>query len=157
MSSVVKLINQSDDSSACTVENIRRIDSETGAIFIVSDSLTGEIQIDVLGSAYANNSPEVGDSILVIKPVNSVTPVLVDYIGKSVKHLADETAMKQKQIFREVDGKEVLVLGDREIKLKCGRASIVLSRDGKIILRGTSISSRASGSNKVKGASVQIN
>lgn len=47
--------------------------------------------------------------------------------------------------------------GDRELVLRCGKASITLTRSGKIILRGTYISSRSSGVIRIKGGSVQIN
>jgi hypothetical protein len=53
---------------------------------------------------------------------------------------------------------EVLTLSARQrIVLQCGKASITLTRAGKIIVRGTYLSSRSSGVNKIKGASVQIN
>ena len=45
----------------------------------------------------------------------------------------------------------------RQITLRCGKASVTLTRAGKIILRGTYVSSRSSGVNKIKGGSVQIN
>lgn len=46
---------------------------------------------------------------------------------------------------------------NRQITLRCGKASITLTRAGKIILRGTYLFSRSSGVNKIKGGSVQIN
>jgi Domain of unknown function (DUF6484) len=53
---------------------------------------------------------------------------------------------------------EVLTLSARhQIVLRCGKASITLTRAGKIIVRGTYVSSRSSGVNKIKGGSVQIN
>jgi hypothetical protein len=45
----------------------------------------------------------------------------------------------------------------REIALQCGQASIVLTRAGKVIVRGNYISSRSSGTHRITGASVQIN
>ena len=45
----------------------------------------------------------------------------------------------------------------REIVLQCGRASIVLTRAGKVLLRGAYVSSRSSGMQRITGASVQIN
>jgi hypothetical protein len=56
-----------------------------------------------------------------------------------------------------VDGKRVVVEADRELVLKCGKASITLTRAGKIILRGTHVVSRSSGSNRVQGTQVRIN
>jgi hypothetical protein len=45
----------------------------------------------------------------------------------------------------------------REIVLQCGRASIVLTRAGKVLLRGAYLSFRSSGMQRITGASVQIN
>ncbi len=56
-----------------------------------------------------------------------------------------------------VDGEHVCLEGEQEVVLKCGKASITLTKAGKIILRGAYISSRSSGANRIKGASVQIN
>lgn len=44
-----------------------------------------------------------------------------------------------------------------ELTLRCGKASITLTPSGKIILRGTYISTRSSGVVRIKGGSVQIN
>jgi hypothetical protein len=49
------------------------------------------------------------------------------------------------------------LVAEREIVLRCGDASLTLTRSGKILLRGTYVLSRASGVNKIKGGSVQIN
>jgi hypothetical protein len=45
----------------------------------------------------------------------------------------------------------------REIVLQCGRASIVLTRAGKVLVRGAYVSLRSSGMQRITGASVQIN
>jgi len=45
----------------------------------------------------------------------------------------------------------------REIVLQCGRASIVLTRAGKVLVRGAYLSLRSSGMQRITGASVQIN
>ncbi len=41
--------------------------------------------------------------------------------------------------------------------LRCGKASITLTRAGKVLVRGTYLLSRSSGVNRIKGWSVQIN
>ena len=55
------------------------------------------------------------------------------------------------------DGHTLELTADREIVLRCGRASITLTRAGKVLIRGAYILSRSSGSNRIKGGSVQIN
>lgn len=55
------------------------------------------------------------------------------------------------------DGESVEITAQSEIVLRCGKASLTLTRSGKIVLRGTYILSRSSGPNRVKGGSVQLN
>lgn len=53
---------------------------------------------------------------------------------------------------------EVLQLtAEREIVLRCGKASITLTRAGKVLIRGEYISSRSSGAHRIRGGSVQLN
>jgi hypothetical protein len=56
-----------------------------------------------------------------------------------------------------VDGERLLIRAGREIELRCGDASIVLTRAGKVLIRGRYVLSRSRGANKIKGASVGIN
>lgn len=57
----------------------------------------------------------------------------------------------------EIDGERVVLQANQEIVLRCGKASITLTRAGKIIIRGAYILNRSSGVNRIKGGSVQIN
>lgn len=50
-----------------------------------------------------------------------------------------------------------VIAAAREIVLRCGEASITLTRDGKVIIKGSYIVSRSTGYNKIKGAAVDIN
>ncbi|MCB9761678.1 MAG: hypothetical protein H6739_17675 [Alphaproteobacteria bacterium] len=53
---------------------------------------------------------------------------------------------------------ERLVLSaEREITLRCGDASITLTRAGKVLIKGAYVSSRSTGVHRIKGGSVQIN
>ena len=56
-----------------------------------------------------------------------------------------------------VDGKRMTISAEDEIVLRCGRASITLTRAGDIVIRGTHLVSRSSGPNRIKGASVHLN
>jgi hypothetical protein len=57
----------------------------------------------------------------------------------------------------QVDDQKVVLTAEREIVLKCGEASITLTRAGKVLIKGTYVLSRSSGYNKIKGAAVDIN
>jgi hypothetical protein len=41
--------------------------------------------------------------------------------------------------------------------LQCGKASITLTKAGKVLIQGSYVSSRSTGVNRVKGGSVQLN
>ncbi|PUA26874.1 MAG: hypothetical protein B0W54_20845 [Cellvibrio sp. 79] len=56
-----------------------------------------------------------------------------------------------------MDGKQLIMEGHEEVVLRCGEASITLSRNGKISIRGKYLLSRASGVNRILGGSVQVN
>jgi len=60
-------------------------------------------------------------------------------------------------VHADVDRERLVLSADKEVVLKCGAASLTLTRAGKILLRGAYILSRSSGVNRIKGGSVQIN
>jgi hypothetical protein len=57
----------------------------------------------------------------------------------------------------ERDGERLTLTADRELVLRCGKASLTLTRAGKVLIRGAYLLSRSSGVNRIKGGSVQIN
>jgi hypothetical protein len=57
----------------------------------------------------------------------------------------------------EADGEKLVLEARREITLRCGKASIHLTADGRVTIRGTQVLSRSEGPNRVQGASVQLN
>lgn len=57
----------------------------------------------------------------------------------------------------EVDGRHVVITGHDTVVIRCGEASILLRRDGKVVIRGLHVETHAAGTNRVKGATVKIN
>jgi hypothetical protein len=55
------------------------------------------------------------------------------------------------------DGELVRVTGGERIELRCGRASLIMEKDGRITLRGTRVTTHATGTNRIRGGSVQLN
>jgi hypothetical protein len=70
---------------------------------------------------------------------------------------APEAPSKRSAVEARLDGEQIVLSADREIVLRCGEASITLTRAGKILIRGAYLLSRSSGVNRIKGGSVQIN
>jgi hypothetical protein len=55
------------------------------------------------------------------------------------------------------DDERYEIKAEREIVLRCGDASITLTRAGKVIIKGNYVLTRSTGPNKIKGAVVDIN
>ncbi len=61
-------------------------------------------------------------------------------------------------VSKSLGAKEGAVISDdKQITLQCGKASIRLSADGTVAIRGTNVASRASQTNRIRGGNVQIN
>lgn len=56
-----------------------------------------------------------------------------------------------------VDGRRITIEAEDEVVLKCGKGSIQIRKDGKIIIKGTDLLSRSSGPQRIRGASVNVN
>ena len=56
-----------------------------------------------------------------------------------------------------LDGKRLTFEAAEEIVLRCGQASLTLSRSGKVQLKGAYVLSHSTGTNRIRGGSVQIN
>jgi Domain of unknown function (DUF6484) len=56
-----------------------------------------------------------------------------------------------------VDGKRVAIEGKDEVVLQCGKASLTLRRDGKVVLRGVNLVTQADQVHKIRGGKVQVN
>jgi len=57
----------------------------------------------------------------------------------------------------DADGERLVVTAKEQIVLRCGKASITLTKAGKVLIQGAYVSSRSSGVNRIKGGSVQLN
>ena len=100
--------------------------------------------------------------LLVFESERSDRPIIVGLLRKpaTVTPLREPVAPPappERPVEALVDGKRVVIDGQDEIVLRCGKASITLRRNGRVIIRGTYVETRAEGVNRIKGGSVQIN
>ena len=107
----------------------------------------------------------------VLIPALDETPLfaasLVPVTAASVGRLAAVTMMDDQPLILglveplapqvEVDGEKLILEARREMTLRCGKASITMTADGRVTIRGTQVLSRSDGPNRVQGASVQLN
>jgi hypothetical protein len=64
---------------------------------------------------------------------------------------------KPAQVEVDVDGKRLVVSAKEQLVLRCGKASLTLTKAGKVLVQGTYISNQSSGVMRIKGGSVQLN
>ncbi len=72
-------------------------------------------------------------------------------------HKAAVTAPLAADLSANVDGKRISLSAEEQIELRCGESSIVLTRAGKILIKGAYVLTRSTGVNRILGGSVQIN
>lgn len=101
--------------------------------------------------------------VLIFENGHPDLPVIMGFIQPAVPTplvnavLTESSRKAAEPMEVSVDGKSVTLEGQDEVVLKCGQASITLRRNGKIILKGTYVESHATGTNRIKGGSVQVN
>lgn len=102
----------------------------------------------------ALNSDDVGKKVaLLFEGGDPACPIV---IGR-IQHPEEIVQPLRAKATVDMDGERLEFSAEKEIVLRCGKASITLTKAGKIILRGKYLLSRSSGVNRVKGGSVQIN
>jgi hypothetical protein len=146
------------------VGKIVKID-EQGQVFVdfpdnangaISARFTGSLKLQKLRDA-ASAGREV---LLVFENNDPKLPIIIDTMHSLFDEVSESSgiafeAEKPEDVL--IDGKRVVLDAKEEIVLRCGKASITLTRAGKIIIRGTYLLNRSSGVNRIKGGSVQIN
>jgi hypothetical protein len=66
-------------------------------------------------------------------------------------------AEKPGQVEIDSDGERLLVTAKEQLVLRCGNASITLTKAGKVLIQGAYVSNRSSGVMRIKGGSIQLN
>jgi hypothetical protein len=95
------------------------------------------------------------DVVLLFDGGDPRAPIIMGVIKRQA--LAAETAAAAIPVTAQVDGERQIIQAEREIVLRCGDASITLTRAGKVIIKGNYIVSRSTGYNKLKGAAIELN
>ena len=91
--------------------------------------------------------------VLLFEDGDPARPLLVGVIRSPAPLKAEPHAALDVSL----DGQRLTLTAEREISIRCGEASITLTREGKVFIKGSYLLSKATGPNRIKGGSVQLN
>jgi hypothetical protein len=99
---------------------------------------------------------QIGSTVVVLfEQADPRRPIIVGVLQDRTDAVASSDHNQVVSV--QADDDRLLLSAEREIVLRCGDASVTLTRAGKVLIKGTYILSRSSGHNKIKGAAVDIN
>lgn len=142
---------------------------------VVALSPTGQAMVDFPGNAggavvarsivtlqhTSMSVPIPLPQVLLVFDENDISrPVIVGIVRDAFINQAPavaETVTQQTRSQQPADDRVRTFVAKDRLEFRCGKSSIELRNDGKVLIRGTQIVSRASRTNRIKGGSVAIN
>ena len=136
---------------------------------IVRIEASGDLFVDFLGNL---SNPikarficdlQWGDSLLdaavllIFENKDRALPIIIGIVQHTLNPVPDVALEVERPKDAIIDGKKITFNAKDEIVLKCGDSTISLHKDGRIIIKGVQITSRASKVNKIKGSSILMN
>jgi hypothetical protein len=137
---------------------IVQIDDQGRAIVDYAGNRHGPLMARSIMKSGVSKDAVGKEVLLVFDNDDLASPIIIGFIHAQLFDSA-QTEAKLSAAKREVviDGESMVFDAQREIVLRCGAACIILHADGRMVLRGTELTSRASRTNKIKGGTVCIN
>jgi hypothetical protein len=101
------------------------------------------------------HGPHIGRSVvLMFEGADPSRPIVMGVLREGAGWPLEQ---KPGQVEVDADGERMIVSAKEELVLRCGKASITLTKAGKVLIKGSYLLSRSSGVNRIKGGSVQLN
>jgi len=168
---VVIVADSSDEFESLSRRHVNSRSSATAAVSAITARFYGFTNDDrplVIGVPPKLDEPIAARTTIKLSPSQIGLPVVLlfedaDYakpiiVGILHERNADlETSASDPEVSVQADDERLVLSAQREIVLRCGNASLTLTRAGKVLIRGSYILSRSTGYNKIKGAAVDIN
>ena len=96
-----------------------------------------------------------GRRALVVASESGDVKVLVGLLRERVAARARDALPGDLEV--RVDGETLRLSAESSIELRCGKARLVLRRDGRVTLEGAHIVSSSTGPHRIKGATIALN
>jgi hypothetical protein len=119
------------------------------------DSLPG--QVVRARTTVTLRQEHIGSTVVILNEADDPQrPIIVGVIQEAEPASLDMES-RRPAVCIQADEERYLISAEKEIVLRCGEASITLTRAGKVIIKGNYILSRSTGYNRIKGAAIDIN
>lgn len=120
--------------------------------------IAARLALGVCDRAKLKINHEKTNVLLAFENNDNRLPIIIGLVSERLKD-DEESETDAPEGSREIiiKGKRIVLDSDEEVVVKCGKSKIVLKKDGKIVVRGKNVISRASHGNCIRGGTVKIN
>ena len=137
------------------------VDVQQGCPYVKYDNADADFpvvaRVAMTGQSTSQDAQLIGKKVLMVLENGDPTlPIIIGLISDVLPRPLSPIHGNIEDGF-ELNGKRMSFEGREEVVLRCGKASITLRADGQVVVKGTRLMSRASETNKVRGATVLIN
>lgn len=97
----------------------------------------------------------IGKPVVLLLEANDPSrPIVMGVVRQGVAWPSNSAAGR---VDVDADGERLIVAAKEQVVLRCGKASITLTKSGKVRIEGTYVVTHSSGVNRIKGGAVRIN
>jgi hypothetical protein len=130
---------------------------ERGQVFLIVAGVPRPILATLASGIYGDRVRRALDAqeeaIVVFEDGDLQRPIVLGFVAPQGRFDREPVP----SLIADADGSRVRLVARDEIVLECGKASITMRRNGKVIVRGTHVETNSEGTNRIKGGQVKIN
>lgn len=160
---IEKQTNSTPNKSGSILDLVAQKTEDTSSIKgIVSGVIThfsDEMKVYVEFSENTAGEPVAAKSIIELSKLDINEEVILMFENEEAHKpvIMGKVKKSYQDLKVEIDGDVKKIKAKEELLLQCGDASILLRKDGKVVIKGVDIISRARKNNKIKGGSIRLN
>ena len=134
---------------------------ERGVVWVEHDGHVSPVRARVSAAlddaALADAARYRQDALLLFEEGDPLRPVVVALLRSATPALDALLVPPKRLRTARIEASRVLVEGEEEITLRCGKSSLTFRSDGTVVLRGVNVVTQADQVHKIRGGKVQIN